>query len=256
MRAIRAIQYQSPWLMLVIWILVTGGLLYWAGIRAYDDYLFSDHAATTTGTVVQKYITESHGRHGTTYHRHISFNYRAGNVEGFCEMEVQYGTYYYLQTNGPIPVMYLPESPQKVRVNLLAEDRSIRRTTYFLEGLGALFLIGGIVAFALTFRSNTIYQRLWREGEACRGTVSDVPFDYVGKGRVQKFYLKFQFRDNAGNDICGRSWYLPREQEGRWREGDSIDVRYDRQKPRWFTIDLNPDRTGRTTAGWRPNSRA
>ena len=224
--------------MLVLWTLVTGGLIYWAANRAYDDYRFSNHAATTTGIVQQKYLTQTHGRSGTTTHHHLSFTYRAGNVVGYCDEEVQYGTYYYLKTGGDIPVMYLPEAPEKVRINLLAEDREIRRKTYCLEGFSVVIFLFGAIAFPMTFRSNAIYERLWREGLTTMGTVQDVPFDLVGKGRVKKFFLKFQFRDNNGNDILGRSWYLTASQEGRWQEGDEIAVHFDRRKPWLFTVDL------------------
>jgi len=161
------------------------------------------------------------------------------NVQGFCDQTVLPNTYSYLGSDRPVPLMYLPENPAKVRINLTNEERVIHLHTWSICLLAGLFLVLGIFVFTKTYRANAIYQRLLREGQYCRATVTDVGCDYVGKARTPKFYLKLKYRDMTGNEFDGRSVYLPREQEGLWREGNAIDLRYDREKPRWFMIDLN-----------------
>jgi len=83
---------------------------------------------------------------------------RRANVHGFCDQEVQYGTWCYLNANGPIPLLYLPEAPQDVRINLLVEDRQIRLHTAGIGIVAGLFLVVGLVGFILTFRNNAIYR--------------------------------------------------------------------------------------------------
>ena len=255
----REIVYTAPWkvaLILIFWALITGTLAYLGVTRSYDDYQFSHHAVPITGTLVQKYYTVSHGKHGPSYTYHVSYNYSVGDLRGFCDQTVLPGTYSYLGSDRAVPVMYLPDNPAKVRVNLAVEEREIHLHTWGICFIAGLFLVAGAFGFTMTFRANAIYQRLLREGLPCRATVTDVGCDYVGKARTPKFYLKFQYRDSQGNELSGRSVYLRQEEEGRWREGDAIDVRYDRSKPRRFMIDWSPDRIRRPGADGSPNNRA
>ncbi len=235
------IRYTQPWkvaLVLMVWALITGTIVYLSATRLYDDYQFSHHAVATTGKLVQKYYTVTQGKHGPNYTYHVSYNYTANYVTGFCDESVLPNTYAYLGTDRPVPVMYLPWNPAKVRVNLVNEERQIHFHTWGVCAIGGLFLLVGAIGFTLTFRANSIYQRLLFQGQLCRAKVTDVGCDYVGKSRTPRFYLKLLYGDMRGNELAGRSQYLAREQEGRWREGDSLDLRYDREKPKWFMIDL------------------
>jgi hypothetical protein len=255
----KEIRYTAPWklaLAIIFWALITGALLYLAVTRSYDDYRFSHHAVTTAGTLVQKYFTVSHGKGGPTYTYHVSYNYVVGNVQGFCDQAVLPNTYTYINSGSPVPLMYLPDDAGKVRINLLNEERTIHLHTWGVCFIAGLFLVAGVAGFTSTFRANAIYQRLLREGQLCRATVTDVACDYVGKTRTPKYYLKLQYRDTMGAELAGRSVYLPREEEGRWRKGNTLDLRYDRQKPRRFIIDLNSDRRDTPGADGNPSSRA
>jgi hypothetical protein len=241
MRPAMEIRYTSPWVLgvlLLLWAVVTGTLVYLGVTRSYDDYEFMTHAATTTGTLARKYYTISHDKHGESYTYHVAYNYTVGSVRGYCDQTVLPGTYRYLGSDRPVPLMYLPWDPSDVRVNLVLEERKIHINTVGICVIGSLFLLFGGWGLIAAFRTNALYQRLQREGQICRAMVTDVPFDLVGKGRVQKFYLKLLYRDMMGNELTGRSTYLPRDQEGLWREGNSIEMRYDRANPRRFSLDF------------------
>jgi hypothetical protein len=255
----REIRYTAAWKLTLgffIWAAITGTFLYLSGKELHEDYLFTHHAIPVTGKVVQKHYTVSHGRHGASYTYHVSYNYEAGNVQGFCQQTVQYGTYQYLSEGGPIPVMYLPDNPAKVRVNLVAEERAKHFDTGILCTVAGIFLFGGGFIITRIWLTNEAWQRLRREGIPTRGVVNTIGTDYVGKARTPKSFLQFEYRDSLGSTLAGKSLYLNGEQLQRWRPGDSIEVTYDRNKPRTFTIDLNSGRRDTPGAGDNPSSRA
>jgi len=237
------IRYTTPWKVaagVLLWGALIGLLGYYGVTRSYDDYQFSHHAAPTTGSFLSKHYTVSHGRHGTSYTYYVEYTYVVGNVNGYCQQSVLYGTYCYLGSDKGVPLMYLPDNPGRVRLNLLNEERQIHNVTWTVSIMAGIFLLLGGIAFSLTFRANAIYQRLLREGQLCRAVVTDVTCTYVGKSRTPKYRLELRYRDQLGNELSGQSAFLPQEEEGRWHEGKQIDLRYDRNKPRWFILDFNP----------------
>jgi hypothetical protein len=234
----RALCYYHPWWGLVLWILMLALLGDLTEMRISEDYRFTHYAIPTTGTVMGKHVTTSyHHRGGTSHSYYLSVGYQVG-AEGISDdLSVTYGTYGSVQPGGSIPLMYLPTDPDMVRVNLQVEEDSIHRGTFVLELVTvAVLVIGGVIIGGL-FRNNTIYQRVLDKGLVAEGRVRAVNFDYVGKSRVQKFYLRLEYREAGGQLICGRSQYLTQAQEGRWQEGDAIEVKYDRVKPSCFVID-------------------
>jgi hypothetical protein len=236
----RALCYYNPWWGLVLWILLLALLGDLTEMRISEDYRFTHYAIPTTGTVMGKHITTSHHRRGGTSHSyHLSVGYQVGADGDSDDLSVTYDTYSAFQPGGAIPLMYLPTDPDMVRVNLQVEEDSIHRGTFVLEFITGVVLVGGGVIIGLLFRNNAIYRRVLDGGLVVEGRVRAVNFDYVGKARVQKFYLRIEYREAGGQLICGQSQYLTPAQEGRWQEGDAIEVRYDRMKPKCFVVDLD-----------------
>ena len=254
----KEIRYTAPWklaLGFIIWAVITGGFAYFSVKELYEDHLFTHHAVPVMGKVVQKWYTVSHGKH-TTYTYHVSYNYVAGNVDGFCRQTVLRGTYYMLNPGGSIPVMYLPGDPAKVRVNLMTEEHSKHVDTGILCTVAGIFLFGGGFIITRISLTNAAWQRLRREGIVTRGVVTNIGTDYVGKARTPKSYLDFEYRDSLGSTLTGRSLYLTGDQLLLWQTGDSIEVTYDRNKPKTFTIDLYSGRRDTPDVGGSPSSRA
>jgi hypothetical protein len=254
----KEIRYTAPWklaLGFILWAAISGGFTYFSVKELYEDHQFTYHAVAVTGKVVQKHFTVSHGKH-TTYTYHVAYNYKAGSVDGFCQQTVLRGTYYMLNEGSSIPVMYLPDDPAKVRVNLATEEHSKHVDTGVLCTVAGIFLLGGGLIITRISLTNAACQRLRREGIVTRGVVTYIGTDYVGKARTPKSYLDFEYRDSLGSTLTGRSLYLTGDQLSRWQEGDSIEVTYDRNKPRTFTIDLNSGRRDRPDVGGSPSSQA
>jgi hypothetical protein len=254
----REIRYTAPWklgLGFIIWAAISGTFLYFSGKELYEDYCFTHHAVPVTGKVAQKYYTVSHGKH-TTYTYHVSYNYEAGNVDGFCQQTIQGATYGYLREGGPIPVMYLPESPAKVRVNLAVEERMKHVDTGILCTVAGLFFFGGGFLVTRVSLTNAACQRLQRGGIVTRGTVTNIGIDYIGKARTPKSFLVFEYRNTLGSTLTGKSLYLTDAQRVRWQTGDTLEITFDRDRPNTFTIDLDSGRRDTPGAGDNPSSRA
>ena len=255
----KEIRYTAPWklaLGFIIWAAISGAFTYFSAKALYEDHLFTHHAIPVTGKVVQKHYTVSHGRHGTSYTYYVSYNYKAGNVDGFCQQSILRGTYYYLSEGGPIPVMYLPGDPAKVRVNLVPEEHAKHVDTGILCTVAGIFLLGGSFVITRICLTNAAWQRLRREGIVTRGTVTNIGVDYVGKARTPRSFLVFEYRNTLGSTLTGKSLYLNDAQCLRWQTGDTIEITFDRDRPKTFTIDLNSGRRDTPDAGGNPSSLA
>jgi hypothetical protein len=256
----REIRYTPRWQIafgFVLWAVLTGGFAYFSAEHLYEDYCFTHHAVPVTGTVVQKYYTVSHGgKGGTSYAYHLSYNYTAGNLRGFCEQTVLYATYCTFAEGGTLPVMYLPENPAKVRLNLLNEEHAIHTETGILCAVTGFFFFGGALILWRVCTTNATCLRLQQTGLVTQGVVTNIGIDYVGKARTPRSYLQIEYRDGTGATLQGKSLYLTKEQESQWRPGDGLQVLYDRGRPQCFMIDLNSDRRDRPGAAGNPSSRA
>jgi hypothetical protein len=239
---IKAIPYQSVWLGMSLWLLVTSGLLGWGGWQTYENHLFADHARPVTGTVIDRGVSVSHGRGGTTYHYSLAYNYQADNLGVTCRTSVLGSTYGAFAIGDPIPLLYLPEKPSDSRINALAEDESLRNKAFMVCALGLIALVAGAGISSYVIWRNKINRRLIATGLSCEGRVTSVDWDLVGKQQTMAYYLVFIFRDNRGQEIMGKTWHLRPGEENAWREGQPIQVYYDTTRPECFTVDLNSDR--------------
>ena len=235
----RAVPYTSLWFGVLLWALVGGALLCGTAWMLDQDYLFAFVAKPAHAIVERKYVKVSHGKHGPSYTPHLVYRYQAGPLAAECDAAVQSDTYASVAEGGSIPVLYLPEEFADNRIDLPAENRQVSIITYALVAASLVVAVGGAFILRYNVRQNKINRYLLAGGLSCQGTVTDVKFDLVGKGRTKRYYLIFHFRDNQGNERTGRSWYLKRGDENLWQENSAIRVFFDPNNSKSFTLDLS-----------------
>jgi len=236
---IRAVPYTSLWFGVILWVLIGGALLTGTGYILYQDFLFTNYGQHTMGMVDRKFLKVGQGKHGPTYTPCLVYQYQAGSLTTGCEQTVLPSTYASVSQGGPIPVLYVSTDPFDCRIDLPAENRQILLISYGLVA-GTLMVAGvGTWVLLYTIKRNKLNRYLLANGLQCTGTVTDVKYDLVGKGRTKRYYLLLAFRDNQGREISGRTRYLKRGDENKWRESSPIWVYFDLRDSKIFTVDLN-----------------
>ena len=234
----RAVPYnQWLWLGIALWLLATGVILGWGAWWARENQLFADHSVHVDGTVLRKFVTVSHGRGGTHHTRCVVYSYQAGHIVGWCETAVHGYVWEVFQEGGPIPIKYLPETPQDSRIDEPAEDYSATMKARVGLGFGGLILLLGTAVAYFAIQRNRLHQRLVEAGDSCVGTITSVEVENSGK--QLRTYLHLEFRDNYNRLIEGRTWDLPQPEERNWQSGKSVQVYFDPSDSNVFTVDLN-----------------
>jgi hypothetical protein len=242
---LRAIPYTSLWFGILVWVLFGGSISAAAIWWLYEDYLFAYESKPGTAIVERVYTTISHGRHSNTTTYHLAYHYQVGAMTMSCRTSVAYATYRAATPGERIPVLYIPAQLANNRIDLPAEQRIVRFTTWGLViAMLAIHLIGALM-LRYYIRQNRLYRFLLARGVTCQGIVDSVPYDLVNKGRTMRFYLMFTFVDSRGQSRSGRSWYLKAGDELRWRPDQPVQVYYDPTNSERFTVDL---KTGRPSS--------
>ena len=98
-------------------------------------------------------------------------------------------------------------------------------------GIGVVF--GGVGGF-LFFRelSQIRYRaRLFERGMSTRGTVTAVEETSVRINKGKQWRVGYSYPDEYGREQAGRTSFLPPDTARTWRQGDSGEVRFDREAP-------------------------
>jgi hypothetical protein len=241
---IRAIPYTPLWFGLIIWGLIGGALLIGTGYMLYQDFLFANYGRHTQGTVERKFMRVGQGRHGPTYTPCLDYRYEMPGMAVTSECTVQRDTYTSVSEGESLPILYVSSQPTDNRIDLPAENRQVELITYGLVAASLAVAGGGTWILLYTMKRNKINRYLLASGLSCVGTVTEIKYDVVGKGRTKRYYLLFTFRDNQGREIAGRSWYLKPGDESLWRESSPIRVHYDLRNSETFTVDLKNPQAG------------
>ena len=234
-----AVPYTSLWFGILIWVLVTGGVLTGTSCLLYQDYLFAYDSQSLFGTVERKFYQVSHGRHGTTYTPYLDYRYEVDHMIVEAKTSVRSATYSSVSVGGSLPLLYVKDEVADNRIDLPAENERIHLLSYGLAALSLFLLVSGIFVIRYHVRRNKLNRYLLARGLSCQGTVTSMNYDLVGKAQVRKYYLKFAFRDNQGRELTGKTWYLTSDQEGLWQENRPITVYFDPNNSGNFTVDLN-----------------
>lgn len=208
----------------------------------YRNCQFSGAVLRVTGTVLKRYTTTSHGRHGssTTYHLKYSFQKVGWGGEYHSEDSVQSQTYYSLKEHAPVPIKYLPLDPAVSRIDLPIEDRNHEFSAWLFMGIGGLF--GGLGWYFFYYLEKLILYRRWlrRNGVRRIGTVDRIEVDTnIEVNHRNPRYLVYTYTDATGQTHQDSSQALPLKQEELWKTGDPIDVFYDPRDFNKSTVTFN-----------------
>ena len=233
-----AIPYRTWWPGAALWVLAMGTVL-WFGVKwTLEDDAFASHARHIQGTVLQKFTTTTTGKGGRTYtHFNIVYEYRSGNILGEGQKEVRGDEWRAFSEGNPLPVEYLPEAPGDSRIDDGIEDQTAALKAYLSVRFACFGLLAGTIISICAHRRNQRHQRLVATGLTCRGRVTSVE---VVTGKQTRTYLIFEFTDNGGRVVRGRTWDLDRKEVWYWETGREIKVWYDPARSDVFTVDLQP----------------
>jgi hypothetical protein len=231
----RAIAYnENLWPVVVFVGLVTVGALWYGGWWTWQNHLFADHARQMEAKVLRKYVVESQGKHGPIYTPHLQYGYQVGNLLVNCDVTVGSDIYDQVEEGGDMPIKYLPEDVTNNRLDDTADDyqATVKANFGLIAGaVGLFFTIAG--AFNADRRKKTL-TKLKTAGLSASGRVTSVETERVGK-QMQTF-LRFEFTDNYGRVIEGRTPALTSKQKNLWTQDKIITVYYDPANSTVFTV--------------------
>ena len=234
--------FPSSFAFLAAFFAALGTLFFVIGADTfYRNCQFAGNVERVNGVVTNRYISVSHGRHGSTTHYHIQYQFRDGEEHQFAvSTTVASSSYYSLSSHGPIPVKYLPHLPTISRIDLPAEDSSYETIAWSFLLLGGFF--GGCGWYSFIELERLIFYRRWlrKSGIRCAGTVDFIETNQkLEINHRNPHYLLYHYTDSTGKKQQDSSVYLSVKQEGTWNEGDSIDVFYDPRDPSKSTVILD-----------------
>jgi len=203
-----------------------GTLFFVLGLHTfYRNWQFSGDVERVVGNVTARYITVSHGRHGssTTYH----IGYRYTDLEGtvfLTSVSVVYGTYYRLGMPGAVPIKYLPQFHTLNRIDLPDEDGSYRNQALAFTGIGGVF--GGFGWYSFIGLERLIFYRRWlrKNGVRCAGRVERLESSSMTINKRNVRYIVYSYTDPSGRKHEDSSEGLTAAEDEAWRDGDRIDV--------------------------------
>jgi hypothetical protein len=225
-RALLGQTKRSFWLLFGgIWLLA-GLLLLVIGIGAVIEERRWADATRTTGLVLVKEIVPADSDSSTEYR--VTFRYedeRGETLEG--DQKVDVATWEALTERGPIDVYYLTGSSDPAR--LAAAPSILPSVLFVLVGLaGAVF---GAVVFGRAARNVLRTRRLLASGADAHATVTAVEATDVSFNRRPQFRVRYSYRDGGGAMHTGDSGYIEWEEASTYAEGDTVSIRYDRDRP-------------------------
>ncbi len=207
----------------------------------YRNCQFAGNIERIEGIVTSHYITVSHGRHGSSTNYHLGYRFRdTGENMYVSNTTVTSTTYYEVTLHGSIPVKYLPKFPTINRIDLPAEDSNYTTMAWASMLLGGLF--GGCGWYSFIELERLIFYRRWlrKFGVRRAGSVDSIEINTSMQiNHRNPHYLLYSYTDATGKKQRDSSVYLSEKQEGRWSEGDSIDVYYDPRDPSKSTVILD-----------------
>jgi hypothetical protein len=242
---IRAGPYTSLWIGVSFWALVTIGVVGGTVWELNQNYLFAYFSQPAEAAIAQKFMQVSQGKHGKVYTPCLVYQYQVGATVFHCQSTVQNNTYSTVAEGGEMPILYLTGNPGDNRIELPSEIRSVCVITWIAITASLLIGIGGAFSINYYVKRNRLNRWLLASGMSCRGTVSSVDFNLVGKAQTRCYFLNFDFRDNQGQTISGKTWYLKPGTETDWREGSTLPVYFDPSNSKSFTVDLSSGLPGR-----------
>jgi len=210
------------------------------------DQQFERDAQVATGTILTKDITRRRNNNGRGTSTSYSVRYRfvaPDNVLVEGTSDVPYSRWTELAERQPVEIAYLPSDPGNNRL------RGTRRTfmAAMFTGLGGAFAVAGAVIALIGMRGTRRQRRLHETGLMTDAVVTDVHATRLTVNGRRQGRVHYEFRDYQGGLHSGKSTYMSLDDAMRWKQGDRIRIRYDRDQPQHSVLEeasheVNPNR--------------
>jgi hypothetical protein len=193
-----------------------------------EEQRFAREAIPIEGTVLSRNIRRAKSDTRTSTQYSITYRFTAADGQTYEDTDkVDVHFWERLVEQGPVGIEYLPSRPDRNRI----AGNNHWGDTVLMGLLGSGFTVAGGIILGLSVRSRLERQWLLRHGLLSEGQITKVYETTFRINRVSQWRLNYRFTDYLGRDQEGRSGYLPSEEALRWKEGDSGEVRYDKNRP-------------------------
>ncbi len=148
---------RPPLVFCVLFVLVGLVVAVWGGVvvrNAFDSYRWE----STSGTIFQSSITQHRSKGTSTYAANIAYNYSVDGVS-FTSMNIKFGQFstssrssaeYWTKrypVGKQVKVFYSPADHSQAVL-----ERGVSVSSFFLLGVGSVFLVAGVYMLFLRFR--------------------------------------------------------------------------------------------------------
>jgi hypothetical protein len=218
--------------------LVVGLILVYAGIQdAAREQAYQEQGKLVEAVVVDKTIQRASREGNTSTRYEIAYRFTAPDgraVEGLDKVEVE--EWEALKPGSPFKITYLPGAPETSR----AAGSGGMAAPYLMAGFGGLLALIGGGLFGWTATRLLRERRLLREGMKAEGKVLAIRGTNVSVNNVQQWEVRYSYRDIFGRSHEGTSGSLPPAEASSVEIGDTITIRYDRERPEVSVWDRTP----------------
>jgi hypothetical protein len=216
------------WLAGGLFLFVGLGLLYSGIQEAAQERAYREHGQAVEALVVAKSIQRASrdGNSSTKYE--IAYRYTTAEgrtLEGVDAVSVD--EWEGLEPGSAFRITYLPGASQASR----AEGSGGMASAYGMMALGSLLALVGSVFLVNRVRRLLKERRLLATGMTAQGTVVAIEPSDFAVNRVRQWNVRYRYQDHLGQHQEGTSGPMPRDEAHAVQAGDTVEVRFDSERP-------------------------
>jgi hypothetical protein len=222
---------RSPMFWIGLFLVAFGGIFTsvgWSLMRTEQQY--RQEGQTVDGVVLVKAI-ERATRTGSNRSRTeytVTYRFSASDGQSYeGQSSVPVATWERLREQDRVQIQYVASNPTTSRVS----GESNISPAYVFPTIGLIAALIGAVLLSRSLRSAAAKTRILSQGTAANATVSAVEETNVKVNRRPMWVVHYQYRDHSGQTHDGKSEYMSGDKASAWKQGDSIRVKFDPQKP-------------------------
>ena len=200
----------------------------WSMIRT--EHRYQQDGQTANGVVLVKAIERATrtGSNNSRTEYTVTYRFDASDGQSYEGRDiVPVSTWERLREQDPVQIQYVASDPLTNRV----AGQSSASAQYAFPTIALIAVVVGTVLLSRSLRSAGIKARIWSQGTAANATVSAVEETNVTVNRRRMWVVRYQYRDHSGQLHDGESDYMSGNKANAWKQGDSIRVKFDPQKP-------------------------
>jgi uncharacterized protein DUF3592 len=216
------------WLAGGLFLFVGLGLLYGGIQEATQERAYREEGQAVEALVVSKSIHRASrdGNSSTKYEITYRFTTTEGRtLEGIDAVTVD--EWERLEPGSAFRITYLPGTPETSR----AEGAGGMASAYGMMGLGSLLALVGGFFLVSSLRRLLKERRLLRHGMTAQAAVVAIEPSDFAVNRVRQWNVRYRYQDHLGQRQEGTSSPLPPDQAHAVRVGDTVEVRFDSERP-------------------------